>query len=507
MTKRTMAVLVAAVLAGSVGAAASPSGAAAAPLGMPGSVPGAAAASPTAAVALPADLVAVRTLTSLTGTHRWYAQTFRGLPVLDGYYAVHTARSTGAVSVADGRIAVPSTVSTTPLVTAAAAVTTTSARVEALARQAAAAPASAGAAPKTTVALPTLVHGATLSVLGGRNAALVWSVVADGSEGVTRTLVDARTGTVRGVTVLSKAATGQGQIFTPNPVVTLRNEAITDKNDANQAVLVPAYRTVTLRNLSGTGTLVGTAVRIVAGQGGLATSPTNTFVYTRADDRFEQVMAYHGIDLSQTYLRTLGFTDANNESQDVAVNTIADDNSFYDPTLDKITYGRGGVDDAEDLEVVWHEYGHAIQDAIVPGFGTTLQAGSIGEGFGDYWAATMSVPTSGGYVLPCVMDWDSTSYTTTVPHCIRRLDTTKTVADAVGEVHADGEIWSRALWDIHKALGRLKANTIIIESTYAYTPNTSFAAAATQVVAAARTLYGDAAATAVTKAFHARGIL
>ena len=119
----------------------------------------------------------------------------------------------------------------------------------------------------------------------------------------------------------------------------------------------------------------------------------------------------------------------------------------------------------------------------------------------------MSVPTSGGYVLPCVMDWDSTSYTTTVPHCIRRLDTTKTVADAVGEVHADGEIWSRALWDIHKALGRLKANTIIIESTYAYTPNTSFAAAATQVVAAARTLYGDAAATAVTQAFHARGIL
>ena len=56
-------------------------------------------------------------------------------------------------------------------------------------------------------------------------------------------------------------------------------------------MLVPAYRTVTLRNLSGTGTLVGTAVRIVAGQGGLATSPTNTFVYTRADDRFEQVLS------------------------------------------------------------------------------------------------------------------------------------------------------------------------------------------------------------------------
>lgn len=503
MAKRTMAVLVTGFLAGSVGVAASSSGASAAPARMPQPAPGAAAAS---ATALPADLVAIRTLSSLTGTHRWYAQTFRGLPVLDGYYAVHTARTTAAVSIDDGRVAVPTTLATTPLVSAAAAVSTTSARVTALARQVAAAPAPPTGA-KTSVALPIQVHGATLSVLGGPNAALVWSVVADGSEGVTRTLVDARTGVVRGVIVVSKAATGQGQVFTPNPVVTLRNEALTDRNDADQAVLVPAYRRVTLRNLTGTGTLVGTAARIVAARGGLATSPTNTFVYTRADDRFEQVMAYYGIDLAQTYLRTLGFTDANNESQDVAVDTIAADNSFYDPTQDTITYGRGGVDDAEDLEVVWHEYGHAIQDAIVPGFGSSLQAGSIGEGFGDYWAATMSVPTSGGYDLPCVMDWDSTSYTTTTPHCIRRLDTTKTVADTVGEVHADGEIWSRALWDIHKALGRLKANTVIIESTYAYTPNTTFAAAARKVVATARTLYGDAAATAVTTAFHSRGIL
>ena len=52
------------------------------------------------------------------------------------------------------------------------------------------------------------------------------------------------------------------------------------------------------------------------------------------------------------------------------------------------------------------------------------------------------------------MDWDATSYTSTVPHCLRRLDTNLHYpADLNGEVHHDGQIWSRALWDIRQALG------------------------------------------------------
>jgi hypothetical protein len=49
----------------------------------------------------------------------------------------------------------------------------------------------------------------------------------------------------------------------------------------------------------------------------------------------------------------------------------------------EIKYGSGAVDDAEDADVILHEYGHSIQDDQVPGFGAGHQAGSIGEGFGD----------------------------------------------------------------------------------------------------------------------------
>jgi Zn-dependent metalloprotease len=452
--------------------------------------------------ALPSDLTLVATKHSLTGTHKWYQQTFKGLPVIGGYYAEHLDKAGTVSSVADGRDAVPANLVTTASIAAATATRNAHAAVSARA-----ATRRAGH-PKDMVATPAAGQGqARLAVVGGKDARLVWAVVSRSSEGVTRSLVDARSGQTVDVKVLSQNADGTGRVFDPNPVVTLQDESLTDMNDQNQDALSPAYLNVVLPRLDGSGTLSGQYVKIVEAKGGLAKSSTNTFVYERHSDKFEQVESYYAVDKSQDYIHKLGFSDVNNEAQDFSINTFAGDNSFYDPEADMITMGEGGVDDAEDAEVIWHEYGHAIQDDVVPGFGETEQAGAIGEGFGDYWAVTMSVPTSRNFELPCVMDWDSTSYTSTVPHCLRRTDTGKTTDDIEGEVHADGEIWSNALWDIHKALGRDRADKVILEATFFYDPDTSFADAATDTVQAARLLYGGAVAAVVTKAFKDRKIL
>jgi Zn-dependent metalloprotease len=169
------------------------------------------------------------------------------------------------------------------------------------------------------------------------------------------------------------------------------------------------------------------------------------------------------------------------------------------------------VDDAEDAEVIVHEYGHSVQDSQVPGFGTNLESGSIGEGFSDYLAVAVTSWATGTPTLTpeaCVADWDSVSYTSTVPHCLRRLDGTKHYPEDVrGEVHADGEIWSAALWDIRRALGDTKATTLIVEAQFAFAANTPFAAAAQATVAAAQRLYGPSAAQATRAAFSARGLL
>ena len=108
---------------------------------------------------------------------------------------------------------------------------------------------------------------------------------------------------------------------------------------------------------------------------------------------------------------------------------------------------------------------------------------------------------------PCVADWDSTSYTTTVPHCLRRLDGTKQYPqDLDGEVHDDGEIWSRALWDIHNTVGATKADTLILLGQFNM-PDPTMPQLAASTVNAAQQAYGNSVAKQVQEAFQARGIL
>jgi zinc metalloprotease ZmpB len=313
------------------------------------------------------------------------------------------------------------------------------------------------------------------------------------------------------------SSTGIGSVFVPNPVQSLGDESLTDQKDADAAVPAAAYDDVTLTNLDGSGFLKGDYAAVVSETGNPAFSATNTFRYTRHQDEFEQVMAYYWVTQAQRYIHSLGFGESrraiDNRPQAVRINQFGQDNSFAtDHPKDELRFGKGGVDDAEDAEVILHEYGHAIHFAQNFVFGSE-QAGAISEGFGDYWAVTVAdvVSKSLGVPerepLPCVADWDSISYTSTVPHCLRRVDTNLHFpADLNGEVHHDGQIWSRALWDIRQALGNVKADTIILQGSFDF-PGTTMPDLANRTVAAAQQLYGNAAAKAVTKAFTDRGIL
>ena len=95
-----------------------------------------------------------------------------------------------------------------------------------------------------------------------------------------------------------------------------------------------------------------------------------------------------------------------------------------------------------------------------------------------------------------------------MPHCLRRVDTDLHYPeDLDGRVHHDGQIWSRALWDIRNALGAAVADTIILEAQFDFAPGTSMPAAANATVEAAERLYGRRAARMVLQAFEDRGIL
>jgi hypothetical protein len=322
------------------------------------------------------------------------------------------------------------------------------------------------------------------------------------------------------VTVAAAAKPGNGEstgtatVFLPNPVADLQIQTLTDQKDADYPALAAAYHRVTLTNLDGSGRLVGDYANIRSETGNPAYSATNEFHYRRNDDRFEQVMAYYWITEAQKYIQSLGFGSTlrpvNEESQDLRINQWGADNSFSWDKKDMIKLGKGGVDDAEDAEVILHEYGHAIQDSQqVPfGYGFGFEARSIGEGFADYWAVTVSNVIAPTPDAPCVADWDSVSYTATEPHCLRRTDLNLHYPENVNpnSVHATGRIWSRALWDIRNALGNVKADTIVLEGHFGQKDPT-MAELAQSTVAAAQRLYGTTEANAVRAAFQARGIL
>ena len=308
------------------------------------------------------------------------------------------------------------------------------------------------------------------------------------------------------------ASTGQGRVFFPNPVAQLQNQSLTDQKDADYAALQPAYRLVTLTNLDGSGTLTGDYANIRNETGNNAYSPTNEFLYGRSDDRFEQVMAYYWITEAQKYFQGLGFgttrRPVNEESQDLRINQWGADNSYSWDKHDVIRLGKGGVDDAEDAEVILHEYGHATHDAQ----GVDLQgveAGGIGEGFGDYLAVTVSNHIAPTPDAPCVADWDAVSYTSTAPHCLRRIDTNARYPGSLSatSVHRNGLIWSASLWDIRNAIGRAKADTTILEAHFSMGVVTTMPYAAGKIVETAERLYGAATAASVKAAFMARGIL
>ena len=110
---------------------------------------------------------------------------------------------------------------------------------------------------------------------------------------------------------------------------------------------------------------------------------------------------------------------------------------------------------------------------------------------------------------PCVADWDATSYTANAPHCLRRTDTSAHYPENLSatSVHRNGLIWSGALWDIRNAVGRVTADTVILEAHFSMGLVTTMAYAAEQTVATAQRLYDAATAAQVRAAFEGRGIL
>jgi Zn-dependent metalloprotease len=315
---------------------------------------------------------------------------------------------------------------------------------------------------------------------------LAWRVVLSEGGPTWESFVDAQSGEPLGEPRdINRYVNGTGQIFRVNAVVATRDNSLRDNDDAASAVPPSAYSIATLAGLVGNGYLDGEFASSSKTKK-RAFDIANSFVFDRNNDGFSETMGYYYLDYAERYIQSLGFNNINNRQQVFSVNKLKIDNSYYSPQSQEITFGIGGVDDAEDADVILHEYGHSIQDNQVTNFGSSLEAGSMGEGFGDYWAGTVGAQFSGGFQDECLAEWDATSYSSSNPPCLRRLDGTKHYPeDVAGEVHDDGEIWSAALWEIRGAIGAANADRTVLASHFLLTPTASFDQGANALVTSA----------------------
>ncbi len=318
-----------------------------------------------------------------------------------------------------------------------------------------------------------------------------------------RMFVHARTGEILHQEDMLKMVVGRGRVFDPSPVASLNDATLKDGSKIPDT----AYREVDLPEVAASGYLDGPYVNTKATHRRRRVT-SRQFLFTRKQRAFKEVMAYFHIDRVQRYIQTLGFANVNNRSISVNIDGIRDDNSFYSPATKQLTFGTGGIDDAEDAEIILHEYGHSIQDNQVPGFGASEEAGAMGEGFGDYLAASFFETLKPARFARCLGSWDATAYSPEDPPNLRRLDSTKRYPrDIVHEVHADGEIWSASLWALREAIGRTACDKLVLSHHFLLKRDSTFEGAALSLILADQQLFRGAHGKQIRTVFVRRGIL
>jgi subtilisin-like proprotein convertase family protein len=319
------------------------------------------------------------------------------------------------------------------------------------------------------------------------------------------------------------------RVFDPNPVVTLNAPGLQDQNDG--PVPEAAYKDVQLPDSA----LHGPWVDVVDRQLPFIAPPEGALAFDRTDAGFEAVNAYFHINRNQEWVQSLGFRGTRAIAPYAvpvdAHGATGEDNSFFIPSGTQtgrgtLFYGDGGTDDAEDADIVVHEYSHALMEWIAPGTfggGFGSEARALSEGTADYWAfsAHLDARRASGRDPYCLADWDArcwldaTSERCAYPpnsDCLRRVDSTRTMADydpsdLSGTEHRNGAIWSSALREIREQLPREVMDTIVLESLFGAPPRPTFAIMARRLIEADRLLYQGAHIGLICSAMGARGIL
>ncbi len=364
-----------------------------------------------------------------------------------------------------------------------------------------------------------------LMVLADRSPSrLVWAYVLRDSQvrGAWEVLADAQTGEILQARDTELRVDATATVFDPDPLSSARatygSGGYTDANDADSAALTGELKTVTLRDVTFSGgvySLVGPWARCedwdppLGGSNDCPTPAAPDFSATRSSQLFEGPNVYYALDTMMRYLNvTLGVT--------VVPNSVAggvrfdphgwngQDNSSFTPSTDRLTFGEGGVDDAEDADVIIHELGHGLHDWVTNGGLSQVQG--LSEGVGDYFANSYNRAT--GNWTPADPQWFWTfqwdGHNQYWGGRVTNFNVGRSWPGNIGTgIHQQGQYWASCNMIAWVAIGREAMDTAMLRGLAMTTSSSNQQVAAQAVITAAAAMgYSAAQIQAIGSAYN-----
>ena len=273
---------------------------------------------------------------------------------------------------------------------------------------------------------------------------------------------------------ISGTAVVSGDVYTTNPFNSSSNEKFKylkaiDQNtftnyyaDNNGEVVLPMNIGSQVRyKLEGLYSDVqtnGTTPDIYA-----ALSASNTILFDNSNSTIQERTAYWAVNEIHDHFKSLMplLNGSMFTALDIPLETNIDEagscNAFFNGnSINFYAEGNGCQATGKIPDVVYHEYGHAINSARYNS-GSGMWNGALNEGFADVWAFTI---TNSPFIG---QGWDLVDPSIN----IRDYQDKKVYPqDLVGEVHADGEIIAGCFWDTYLNLNNMNQTLDLFKYTY-----------------------------------------
>lgn len=219
-------------------------------------------------------------------------------------------------------------------------------------------------------------------------------------------------------------------------------------------------------------------------------SKTASFSFTRSQVNFRDMMCLYHIENLREYLKSLQIPLSTMTTVYVDPSAYAgqDQSRFsYSQSNPSLYFGTGGVPDAEDADVIVHEYTHAINFFVAPNSLGGSERLALEEANCDFMACQYSRRIS-EFNWRQIFNWDGHN-----EYWPGRngSSTSKYPADLSSDPYVSSVIWSSMLNDISEEVGTDAAVRLLFQSVASYADNISMQDAANLLMQADSLLFGN----------------